>query len=1025
MTTAIIHLSDFHNIVGRYEGQRIVVDSLFLDLKKQIKEVGAGNLFLAFSGDIAQKGDDKNQYDDFLSIFNERLNDLGIPHANRICTPGNHDLSQTYVNENFILHEGVVSQNHTEERFNDFVLKAPNVLTEKFGAYREFEKKFAQFGVGLKESTGAGWNITEEIGVYCLNTAICSSGGLIKDGKAIPDKGRLQIDTRSIHAWLQKTTSKWRLLVMHHPMNWLVESSQRELKALLNRFSVILHGHEHEQANVHLINSGKSQIQCFAPALYSNKADRLGYAIVLINKNEGPTEIIYRQWTKHQTFVAGVDFANDDSGKIFVNRINKIELNEIVSQSSDSVLKYFNKRLKDSLISFPGQPAVWVSPVVKTAPEVERDEASIETVDLSDLIRNPVSSAIHSLPQFGLTCLAHFIIKEAWEKNRDLWLYFDSKELKPSTIKNATALELIEVGLTHSDVKCIVIDSISSTTKDAWKIVSKLVDHFPGIPVICMHTMEPSSLSNEQLATQGITIKFKSLYLWALSRSLIRRIVTDYNDQCQVGDENSIIERISADLEMLNIHRTPLNCLTLLKVAEYDFDDSPVNRSEMIKRVLFLLFNVDNLPSYKARPDLKDCEFVLGYFCETLLKTNIYSFSRSHFLGILDKCCKERFIDLEVQVVFDVLSMNNIIIMRDNVFEFRFSFWIYYFAALRMHHDRSFAQFILDDFRYSSMPELIEFYTGIDRQRDDALTVLTGDLERLRLQVEEKCGFPKNMDPYRLAQWTPSAAALEQMKTEIEAGVRKSNLPAEIKDRFADQGYDPTRPYNQSISTFAEQSVSCLMQTLRAASKALRNSDYVAPNMKRALLEEILKCWEQLTMVLLVVLPILAEKGEAVFDGTAFVLDGSFGATTQERLLGVLVEIPNNVVRWSRDDLHSQKMGPLFIDVFEKETVELRKHELALLLISQRPRNWNEAIQEYIAKIQKNSFYLLDVYRALRTQYRYSYASSTNLKEIEHLIRMAMTKHVTGAKEPGVELIRKTIPKLIGGEAVIPPREVQ
>jgi len=336
-----------------------------------------------------------------------------------------------------------------------------------------------------------------------------------------------------------------------------------------------------------------------------------------------------------------------------------------------------------------------------------------------------------------------------------------------------------------------------------------------------MHTLEPTSISSERLSSHGIEMKFQSLYLWTLSRNHIRRIVSDYNDQHQVGDENSVTTKIAADLEMLNLHRTPLNCLTLLKVSEYDFEDSPVNRSEMIKRVLFLLFNVDSLPTYKARPDLKDCEFVLGYFCEILIKKNTYTFSRRQFLETLQQCCRERYIDLEVQIVFDVLSMNNILICRDGEFGFRFSFWIYYFAALRMHHDEAFANFIITDFKYSSMPEVIEFYTGIDRQRDDALKVLTNDLASLRQQVEDKCGLPKNLDPYRLAQWTPSPAAIQKMQAEIEVGVRDSNLPAEIKDRFADQEYDLSRPYDQRVNIFAEQSVTCLMQTLRASSKAL------------------------------------------------------------------------------------------------------------------------------------------------------------------------------------------------------------
>jgi hypothetical protein len=340
-----------------------------------------------------------------------------------------------------------------------------------------------------------------------------------------------------------------------------------------------------------------------------------------------------------------------------------------------------------------------------------------------------------------------------------------------------------------------------------------------------------------------------------------------------------------------------------------------------------------------------------------------------------------------------------------------------------MHQDDTFATYMLSEQRYASLPELIEFYTGIDRRRDDAILVLTQDLTASRLQVEVKCGFPKDMDPYRFAQWTPSELTVIKMKSEIEEGIKGSNLPIEIKDKFADQNYDSARPYDQSVSILTHQSVICLMQTIRAASKALRKSDYVKPEIKRALLEEILKSWEQITMVLLVVIPILADKGEAKFEGANFVLEGNFGETAQQRAMSILLEIPGNVVKWSKDDLNSQKMGPLFLDVFANESIQIRKHELSLLLISQKPRGWRDSIQGYIADIHKNSFYLLDVYRALRAQYRYSFVSDKTLKDIEYLIKVSITKHVTGHKEPGVQLVKKTIPRLTG-EPIIPIREV-
>ena len=423
--------------------------------------------------------------------------------------------------------------------------------------------------------------------------------------------------------------------------------------------------------------------------------------------------------------------------------------------------------------------------------------------------------------------------------------------------------------------------------------------------------------------------EFETLYLWSLSRGHVRKIVSDYNETRLIGNEDTVTKRIITDLEVLNIHRTALNCLMLLKVSEIDFDESPVNRTEMIKRVLFLLFNVDDIPTYKVKPDLKDCEYVLGYFCETLLKEDLYLFSREHFLKILQKSCKERLIDLEVEVVFDVLYSNNILIKHENLFRFKFTYWIYYFAAQRMHHNKTFADFIFENMRYARFPEIIEFYTGIDRRREDALQILISDVRASSDKIRAKCGLPDGLNPYRFAQWKSSPKMLEQMQNEIKEGVQESNLPDSIKDQYSDRQYDRTQPYDQSIpDIIAEYSFVCMMRTMKAAARALRNSDYTDPEIKRQLLQEIMRCWEQISKVLMVRLPFLAEKGQASFDGHGFILRGNFGETFTKRLERILIEIPNNIVLITQDDLFSQKMGPLLIDQFINENEELKKHIL-------------------------------------------------------------------------------------------------
>jgi len=812
--------------------------------------------------------------------------------------------------------------------------------------------------------------------------------------------------------------------MMHHPLNWLTEWAEKELKTILHKdFALCLSGHAHDQSAFNSVSKDNSLCECAAPPLFTKKTADLGYSIISISPDKGVTEIAYRQWTKHHSFVAGVNFSNTDDGKVII--VDAEERRQLMKAGQkgnvDFVDRYLTQRLTEALVSFSSQPIVWADPVLCKSPEIERDDKSEDKVALSDFIANPKSTVIKAPPQFGSTCLALYLAREAWRaKESSLWLYLDSKNLKhyTSVVEKAVETELNLLGCDKRDIKCIILDSWMSQEKDSRNLLEKVCILFKDVPVIVMQTIDDTRILN----TSDVEIQnreFDVLYLWALPRGHIRKVVIEYNDKKHIGDDDSIITKVVSDLEVLNLHRTPLNCLTLLKVAEVDFDESPVNRTEMIKRVLFLLFNVDNIPTYKVQPDLKDCEHVLGYYCETMIRENRFVFSMEYFLHVLREYCKERLIDLEIQVVFDVLHQNNIIVKHGDVFCFRFAYWVYYFIAQRMHHDQNFANFILEDKRYTRAPEIIEFYTGIDRRREDALQVLIKDIQDSCDEVRKKCGIPDGLNPYRFAEWRPSAEMLAQMQSEISNGVRDSNLPPSVKDRYADLPYDRTRPYNQEIrEILSGYSFVYLVQTMKAGATALRNSDYANPSAKRELLKEILRCWEQISNVLLILLPLLAEKEYAVFDGVGFMLFGNFGDTPMDRLGRILTEIPTNIVNWCQNDLFSQKMGPLLIDQLDSEVNELKRHELMLLLIEQRPREWKTQVQKYIKSVRKNSFYLFDVYRTLQSQYRYSYASSRTLKDIEYLIRMAAAKHLTGNKNPGIKLIKKMPDK------VIPKREV-
>ena len=719
----------------------------------------------------------------------------------------------------------------------------------------------------------------------------------------------------------------------------------------------------------------------------------------------------------HWTYNGANDFENTFRTHLtdyFIKLYSKEKSGSTKANVQFEVLRAkFKENLDNSLQAFSSQPIIWVDPVISNTNEISQNPEQNYTrrIDVIEIINNPESIIFNAPPQFGLTSLAHYLVLQSWERG-NFWVYLDSHKTKSHNIHNAVVRETEALGLNPSDVKAIILDSWNSYELDSFKKLKNLSESYKDIPIIVMHTVEDAKFLKEPNDIK-IERKFKHLFLLALPRTQIRKVVAAYNKAKEIGIEDNVLTKVISDLDVLNIHRTPMNCLTLLKVAEKYFDESPINRTDMIEKVLFVLFNMDGIPRYKTTPDLKDCEYVLGRYCEKMIRADKYFFSRDSFISELKAFCKEKLIDLEVEVVFDVLVLNHIIVKQEFEYCFRSSFWVYYFAAKRMHNDKDFADYIFSSKKYISFPEIIEFYTGIDRNKIDALEILTKDIKETCDIVNSKVRLTRDMNIFSQIRWQPTEEQIQTAQNQLSENVLSSGLPDEIKDQHADRTYNQIRPYNQSIHAFFEEySLHNLMQNIRASSRALRNSDYVNPEAKREIFKQILESWEQLSNVLLALTPILADKGQAGFDGHSFTLQGDFGDTFEKRLNRIIQVNMTNVVGFFKDDIYSSKIAPLLYEHFATCENPNSKHKIALLLVFCRPREWRKHIQEYIVNLNKNSFYLYDIHNALLAKYNFDFTTEEERREIALLAKMCFARHEFGSKNPtSAELKRVVLPK--------------
>lgn len=934
MKHAIVHVADIHYRKETPEGASSIIKAFIEDLKAQIRTLPDYQFSIAVTGDIVQAGADVGSYEAVIAELDDQLTAMGIPKNARIVVPGNHDIDRKLVEDNYddymALH---VKHTKTEPEFNNFMCNH-NRLYDKFENYELFVSGFSKHE-DFFSRLGWGYNIDDNVGVYCLNSAVCSFGGV----RDVDDHGMLAIYTRGLVEWCNNKTTTANILLLHHPLDHLNAWSRTELQTIIEKsFCLCLSGHNHLPAVYHN-RIPHSSLMCTAPPLFSSKQDTLAYSIILIENNE-PSLIKYREYS-NGAFFPSPRLAKTDDGIVKLDNIYLHSLQQLES------------RLQNALESFKGQPPVFIKPKLSESREFN-DKANL----LDDLIDSPANTLIIAPPQFGLTCLALYIRVQAFKQKRKLLIYIDAAHVKARNVLSFIEEELQRYNKQASDIESIMIDGWDNSVIDHSNMVKAIDERFTDIPLVLFSSKTVCLGTTFSLSKANRTLKV--LHLQALTRNSMRELVSGYNEVKNVGKEDEVLSHMTKHMEAINIHRTAMNCLTLLRVLESNYTEKVLNRTKLMKAILFVLFTDNESFSYSSEnPEVDECTFVLGIYCKDLVMQATGSFDASEFQGKLRDICTENLISLDVDKMIQVLVDNCILVRYGNTFEFKHTFWIFYFAAECMMHDDSFKSYIMGNQKYVNFPEIIEFYAGIDGKREDAMIILLSDLNSLMDKVDDNIGIKGTFNPLSTFLWNPSEGFIEKTRQEIAEKLESSNMPSELKDKHADKNYNSEAPYNQSINKFLDDyAVRSMLQSIKATSRALRSSTFIKPELKLDAARAIFRGWEAISKVIFWISPSLAQKGRAAHDGLNLVLASGFSEDKQQRFKEILLSNPLNVAMLLKDDLSSKKIGPLLCKHLAESDSEMQRHLVAIFLLEERPTNWSKHLLEHLNLLHPSSFYL-------------------------------------------------------------------
>ena len=983
---SILLLSDIHlKINKQVENQGLVITEFFKDIAKTLKDIPLDDRYCIIAGDLVDVGGAEKSYTEFARRFLEPLSKY-VVLKNIYCIPGNHDLNRSYVNSHKDEYDKLMAYSDDDTTFNA-AIKGNDYFTKAFVHFI----KFRDTSLVLQNQNILGYshNLIPEISVMFLNTAILSNGGLdlSEPIKGFPkDCHNLRIDTSELFDWSENNDGRTKILVMHHPTSDLTDYLQHQLDAIIKK-SVDIHinGHTHFQTYDPKHHNGRIIHTMTSPQLFSSKGDTNGYSILHFCGKELKT-IEYRQWSpKNHHFMVGVELADNDNGTILAETYPSAQSleNNILQAKLDESLFLFNYQM-------PWCPRI----LSKTVSSSLSNRTDI--TDYIGIINGKDDYQIVAPHQFGLTSFARFLALKAFEIKGQRWTYLDmASGFNHSNVESMMRLASQEVGFDYKNLNGLIIDNWNGLLKDRAKILEKIKTIVKGIKIVLMSNMDDAEVL-AGIDTEESHNGFQLYYLRELTRHSARTLAEAFNKDFYIEDTNFLLDRLLIDIDALNEHRTPLNCIQLLMAYRNNFETHPVNRSRVLELVLNIIFKNSNTLFYNDALDEKDCCNIMGVIAYELFQKESDYFTWDEFNQMVMNELPLKYTSEQIKDLLTILKHNQILENTPYGYKFHFAYWVYYFVDYRMYaSEKCFEDMMLLKLHYFN-EDIVEFYTAINDKSDRLVGIIVNQLNALVSNVNANIGRPF-WNPFDSIKWNQSESTKGKTTEQVEAEITHSRLPDDIKDSIKDINHDAIRPYNQPIQrVFDEYEVKKLMDLARSASRALRNCRLVDANLLISLRDAIYASWVEIFKVLILITPALAKTGYGGFGGAKFRLEGDFSEEFKECVIQIICAIPLNIIGWYKDDFFSEKRSAMYEEAMKNNDNPVVRHLNARLICVCRPKNWRNMLSSYIASLGKNTYYLGDIDSALRHSYKLESMSDEDLRTTRGLILTCYTKHNKG-----------------------------
>jgi predicted MPP superfamily phosphohydrolase len=733
----IAHLSDLHASAEEDADQKEIAQAVLDDLVEQDHDTRL-DLFV-FSGDLAFDGT-SGALRTGRSLLLDPLVDR-FPGRPVVVVPGNHDVNRTRIDP--LYEAGLQAVLKAREDVNK-VLDNEEGLAKaaaRLGEWNEFqadwEKTHPLVEVPPLARVGR-WNCGGlEVGVACLNTAWRASGGE-------EDRARLLLGENQVaNALARIDDAEIRIVVMHHPLDWLADFDAEAARDQFNRAGVfVLTGHDHYADPTTEIGLQGAALHGRAGCLYAGHSFSNSYTLLTLDQGRQQVSVAVRRWwDRRREFAQAADLpgggtvdlpwperqqALPASRAAFAAMISPLaeiaQEQSVLSADTEEPSTVF-----DVLIP----PRFWPVPhreIIKSALPPDSRPKRVDPIQLLETCDALIVSGGHFS---GVTSAVLWILERHYrvrQSHLPAYVRIDPR-FSLGKLRDAVDAARGRGGATADESIPVLLgidDALPQDSRALGRLLRFVKEH-PNVKVVLGSHGEAHEAIAETLR-EG-EVPHERVFLGPLGRAELRELATRI-----VGPGAAdVVQRVLQTIHQQRLPRNPLNIAALVSVVVKEPDLTDVNESGLLQSyVRVLLENPIAGDPEGLGMDYRRRELLLIRLAKHLVQTNRTRLSR----GATEQLVLDFFVEVgwtpgSAGRLVDSFIRRRVLVEDEAGVGFRYRALLYLFAGQAVREDGEFRNRILSDALVHS--EIIRHAAGLDRADRELLEAVgTVALEALQ-----------------------------------------------------------------------------------------------------------------------------------------------------------------------------------------------------------------------------------------------------------------------------------------------------